>query len=260
MLSHSQLKFLRSLQIGKFRAKENQFLVEGEKLVKECLMKSYLSGFELLGIFALDEWIAINLQLISQSGCKATSITPKQLGQVSSQKSPNQVVGLLSYPDSPPLISPTNSELYLATDYVQDPGNMGNIFRMAEWFGVKSIFLSNDSVDPFNPKVIQSSMGSILRVPFRKGNLMTMLSPLVDSIPIYGTMLNGKNIYKSKISSGGIIVLGNESRGIGSEISKIITKPLYIPRFSISSEYPESLNVSTATSIVLSEFRRSELC
>ncbi len=198
MLSHSQLKFLRSLQIGKFRAKEKLFLVEGEKLVKECLRRSYLPGFELIEIYALQEWINSNQELISQSGCISTSITPKQLGQVSSQKNPNQLIGLLRYSDSPQSLSPANNELYQATDHVQDPGNMGTIFRMAEWFGVKCIFLSNDSTDPYNTKVIQASMGSILRVPFLRGDLESTLEPFRDSIPIYGSMLEGRIFIKRK--------------------------------------------------------------
>lgn len=260
MLSHSQLKFLRSLQISKFRSREKQILVEGEKLVKECLMRSYLPAYELLGIYAIDAWIKNNSELISQSGCIVTSVTPKQLGQISIQKSPNQVVGLLRYSISLPLLVPINKEIYLATDHIQDPGNMGNIFRMAEWFGIKYIFISNNSVDPYNPKAIQSGMGSIFRIPFHRGNLKTLLEPLSGSVHIYGTMLEGENIYKSKISDGGIIILGNESKGISKEISKIVTKPLFIPRFSESSDYPESLNVATATGIVLSEFRRQEFC
>jgi len=258
MLSHSQLKFLRSLQITKIRSKENQILVEGDKLVKECLLGSYLPGYKLLEIFSLDTWISHNEQLISKSACKVNSITAKQLEQISIQKNPNQVIGLLQYSNSPPVIHPNKEELYLATDHIQDPGNMGNIFRMAEWFGVKYLFISNDSADPYNPKVIQSSMGSIFRVPFQRGNLLTLLKTIALSMPVYGTTLNGENIYKSKLSSGGIIILGNESKGISSEISKIVTKPLLIPRFSASSQYPESLNVATATGIVLSEFRRQE--
>ncbi|MCK5821223.1 MAG: RNA methyltransferase [Bacteroidales bacterium] len=260
MLSHSQLKFLRSLQINKFRSKEKQILVEGEKLVKECLRKSYLPGYQLLEIFALDVWINNNSELISNSGCLVTSITPKQLEQISIQKSPNQSVALLRHPETPPIPSLEQNELYLATDHIQDPGNMGSLFRIAEWFGVKSILLSNNSVDPYNPKVIQSSMGSIFRTTFHRGDLLSMLQSTNTTPTIYGMMLDGENIYTSNISPSGIIVIGNESKGISKEISKIVTKPLYIPRFSASSEHPESLNAATAAGIVLSEFRRQKLC
>ncbi len=257
MLSHPQLKFLRSLHISKLRAKEKQILVEGEKLVKECLNKSYSSGFELLEVFALEDWIKDNQELIRRSACLATIITPKQLKQISIQKNHNQAVGLLRYSEStlPKLLD--KNELYLATDQLQDPGNMGTIFRMAEWFGVQSIILSTDSVDPYNPKVIQSSMGSVLRIPFYRTDLKQVIDSINGSIPIYGTMLNGENIYTTATTSGGLIVLGNESKGISAEISKLITKPLLIPKFSKLDDYPESLNVATAAGIVLSEFRRS---
>lgn len=256
MLSHSQLKFLRSLQINKYRAKEKQFLVEGEKLVKECLLKSYGQNFELIEIFTLREWSDKNHRLIEKSGIQCTILPHKQLEQISLQKTPNQALGLMRFSTESRKTDFNSNDLFLVIDKVQDPGNIGTIFRLAEWFGIKQIILSSDSADPYNPKVVQSSMGSVFRVPFYRGNILSLFENLDSSIPIYGTILNGENIYKSKLSKGGIIVLGNESKGISKEISSYISKPLLIPRFGDSEKYPESLNVATAASIVLSEFRR----
>lgn len=256
MLSHSQIKFLRSLQISKFRAKENQFLVEGEKLVAECLAGSYNSNFSLLEIFASEDWIKRNQARLTHSGTNSTSINAKQLEQISSFKTPNQVVALIKQTDGPRHLNPDPQGLYLMADKIQDPGNMGTLFRLCEWFGVTGMILSEDSADPLNPKVIQAGMGSVLRVPYLRTDPVQWLKSCDQDMPVYGTLLEGTSLYKINFSPTGVVILGNESKGIRPELVPLITDAVFIPRWSEKSSYPESLNVSTAAAIVLHEIRR----
>jgi TrmH family RNA methyltransferase len=257
MLSQSKLKILRSLQYSKYRAQEKKILIEGEKLVQECLAGAYSSRFELMEIFALEGWIHKNSGIIDQTGLQAESIDHKQLKQLSNQKTPNQVIAVLKFSDDIATNKPDKRNLYLALDRIQDPGNLGTIFRIAEWYGVHQMFLSEGTADPLNNKVLQSSMGSILRVAYQQVNLPEFLQQLESDITVYGTLLNGKSIYKSSLEEGGIILLGNESQGISADLIQYISNPLLIPRYSKNSKYPESLNAAMAAGIVLSEFRRN---
>jgi len=257
MLSQSKLKNIRSLHISKYRAQENKFLVEGDKLVKECLSGAFSNRFALKEIYALQDWIDDNLLIINKFKDICFHVDHKQLHQISLQKNPNQVVALMSFDPDLDIHSPETDKLYLALDRIQDPGNLGTIFRLAEWFGVDCIFLSEGTVDPLNPKLIQSGMGSVLRVPYEKIDLNNWLSVHSKKIPVYGAFLDGESVYKKELSKGGIIVIGNESQGINDSLRKYINHPLLIPKFSNEQAYPESLNAATATGIILSEFKRS---
>jgi len=257
MLSQSKVKNIRSLHISKYRAQENKFLVEGEKLVRECLNGAFSERFELKEIYALHEWIEDNHLIIKDFENACFEVDNKQLQQISLQKNPNRVVALMSFIPELDIHRPKSDKLYLALDRIQDPGNLGTIFRLAEWFGVDCIFLSEGSVDPLNPKLIQSGMGSVLRVPYEKINLENWLSNHSKKLPVYGAFLDGESIYKKELSQGGIILIGNESQGISDELRKYIKHPLLVPKFSNDQAYPESLNAATATGIILSEFKRS---
>lgn len=259
MLSQSKLKNIRSLHISKFRAQEKKFLVEGEKLVKECLRGAFSKRFELLEIYATQNWITDNHLIIREFIENCFRVDNKQLQQISLQKSPNQVLALMSFDPDLDIHSPETDKLYLALDRIQDPGNLGTIFRLAEWFGIDCLFFSEGTVDPLNPKSIQSGMGSVLRVPYEKIDIDNWLSIHSKKIPIYGAFLDGESVYKKELSKGGIILIGNESQGINDSLRKYINHPLLIPKFSNDQAYPESLNAATATGIILSEFKRSAI-
>ncbi len=237
-ISKNKIKFLRSLRLKKNREQERSFIIEGEKMVLEAV-KEYP---ELVKEVYLQKSanLVINFPTIFE-------INTTESEQISGFKSPNKCLALLSYPT----IEPQTSDLTLVLDQVQDPGNLGTIIRLADWFGLKKIVASIDTADCFNPKVIQASMGSIFRVNVVYTEIKTFLE--LSDLPIYGALLNGKNVYKTNLPTKGILVMGNEGNGISEEIQNLITDKLTIPKFGQA----ESLNVSMATGILLSEFFRS---
>ena len=256
MLSHSRVKFLRSLQIKKYRDKENSFLIEGDKLVKEILLPDNNNGFTPVEIFGLPEWEKANSELIKSSDVNFTYVNKQQLDQISLQKNPNQVLALVHYNASTHSKTPAYNGLALAFDRLQDPGNLGTIIRLADWFGISHIVLSENSVDHFNPKVIQATMGSFFRVPVYKLDLTKWLASKPDKLPVFGAILNAPSIYDTEISSDGVILLGNESTGIRQELNSFINESFSIPSYSVYHKGAESLNVGMATGIILSEFKR----
>lgn len=238
-LSKNKIKWIRSLQEKKFREAEEKFVVEGEKMVLEAL-----------------ELIPERVELIvhlhefdpGEVACEKLSCTARELKQISSFQTPNKMLAVLRKERS---IIKTDG-LVLALDGIQDPGNMGTIIRTADWFGVETILCSTDTVDCYNPKVIQASMGSIYRVKVHYTDLKTFISDTKK--PIYGALLNGKNVYETQLATDGILLMGNEGKGIRPELINCISVPLTIPRFGQA----ESLNVSTATAILLSEFKKNK--
>lgn len=255
MLSQSRLKFLRSLQLSKYRTREKHFLAEGEKITIECLQGAHSKRFRPVEIFGESDWIEKNLRLIETAAISYTKVTRQQLDQISTQKTPNQAVTLLAYEDNLPatILSPGN--FFLVLDRIQDPGNVGTIFRIAEWFGVQALILSPGTANPLNPKVIQSGMGSVLRMNFEHQELSGWLKNVPDDYPVYGTALEGRPIHTIEKPSQGIVLIGNESQGIDSDLERWIDTPVFIPRYPGDALYPESLNVAVATAIVLSAFR-----
>ena len=174
---------------------------------------------------------------------------------MSFQKTPNQVVAVIGRKPEPPLPDPSAS-LILGLDQVQDPGNVGTIIRIADWFGIGCVVGSPDSADFYSPKVVQASMGSIFRVRVTTAEPEAFAEALPVGCPVYGTHLGGSNIYEERLSSHGLILLGNESKGLRPALLSMTTRQLRIPEFSIGGQSPESLNVSVAAAIVCSEFRR----
>ena len=232
MLTKNQIKLIRSLSIKKNRIKHSLFIVEGEKLVNEIIK----SDWEIESIFATREW----------SGNNATIISKSDLCRISNQKSPNKVLALVRIKEN---FSSTPNNTIIALDSIKDPGNLGTIIRVADWFGVKNILCSKDCVDCFNPKVIQSSMGSFLRVNITYTDLLNSFE-LHSDYEIFATVLNGTPINRITSKNKKIIVLGNESRGIRSEILEKAHEKITIPKSESSKA--ESLNVSIASAIVLS--------
>ena len=241
MLSKSQLKLITSLRQKKYRNSHKLFFAEGIKVVNELLN----SDFKLHTIFCTDDFqhtlSSDEVQLISNT----------ELQKISLLKNPNQVLGLFEIPLEKEI---ENSGIIVVLDSVNDPGNLGTIIRLCDWFGITQIVCSRDTVDCYNPKVVQASMGSLTRVSIKYIDIKDYLSSVKK--PIYAAVMDGENVYESTLKNDAILVMGNEANGISKEILDLITDTLTIPQFGETQE-TESLNVATATAILLSEFRRS---
>lgn len=250
MLSKAKIKLIKSLELKKYRQSEGLFVAEGSKVVGDLL-----PHFHCRLLAATDEWFLKNPQ---PKADEAVAATDEELRKASFLKSPQHVVALFEIPHFSPESLPEHS-LTLALDNVQDPGNLGTIVRIADWFGIRQIVCSEGSADAFSPKVVQATMGAIARVRIHYAPLAAWLQSLPDSIPVYGTFLNGKNIYSEPLSANGVIVMGNEGNGISPEVEKHITRQLLIPSYPQGVETSESLNVAAATAITCAEFRRRQL-
>ena len=236
MLSKNELKYIQTLCQKKQRAAERLFVAEGVKLADELLTM----GYPVQKIYALEEWKA------PVTNVPITRITPFELAKISSLQTPNQV--LLIAEQQEPVSEPVfKHQFTLALDGIQDPGNLGTIIRIADWFGIDQIIASTDTVELYNPKVIQSTMGSFLRVKIWYQDLEKVLAE--KQVPIYGALLDGESIYDTKVPSEGILVMGNESKGIRENILPLIQHTITIPRIGKA----ESLNVAVATGVLLSK-------
>lgn len=253
MISKSLIKDISSLKIQKHRKIQGRFIIEGVKMVEELID----SHQKTLAIFALEDYIEENQDRLSRITEVVYTVNEDELYKISSLKAPNKVVALMkNFSAKEPSIQ---NQLVLVLDDIKDPGNLGTIIRLSDWFGIKHIICSENTVELYNPKTIQSSMGSLLRVNINYFNLRDFFLTLPKSHPVFGTLLKGgNNIYTQSLKTTGIIIIGSESHGISPEIRDFINHPLTIPSFS-QGLGPESLNASTATSIILSEFRRSDL-
>ena len=251
MLSKNQIKWVHSLELKKNRKKEGLFVAEGPKVVGDLQRAGYVAR----ALFSTTE--RPNAQLI----------TDDELRKLSFLQHPQEVLAVFEIPKTSQFSIPNceattlnsklltlNSSLSLALDGVQDPGNLGTIIRIADWFGIETIYCSEDTADCYNPKVVQATMGSLAHVHIVYTNLEVLLQSA--HCPIYGTLLDGQNIYQQELSSEGIIVMGNEGNGISPAIRQLITHKLLIPNYNPSSETAESLNVAIATAITCAEFRR----
>ena len=246
MISKNQIKFIRQLEQKKFRHREGLFVAEGTKVVGDLLKAGYIPH----SLYATPEWIA------SHSGAEATEVTDDELTRLSFQQHPQQVLALFPIPE-PADLSPLTSHLSLLLDGVQDPGNLGTIIRIADWFGISNIICSEDTVDAYNPKVVQATMGSIARVNIIYTNLLELLDGLPADFPVYGTLLDGENIYTQELTPHGLIIMGNEGNGISDAVRQRVNRRLLIPDFH-NGDTADSLNVAIATAITCSEFRRRQ--
>lgn len=240
-ISKNQIKLITSLQQKKYRVKEGFFVAEGIKVVNEFLN----SDIELHLLFCTEDLILdyekYNVQLISEVELKKVSVL----------KSPNKVLGVFKIPEQ---ISEEDKGLKVVLDTINDPGNLGTIIRLCDWFGVKELVCSKDTVDCYNTKVVQSTMGSLTRVTVKYVDLLPYLSE--TNQPVYVTDMDGENVYTASLPENGIIIMGNEANGVSNEIKQIIKQKLTIPRYG-ELQATESLNVATATAILLNEFRRA---
>lgn len=240
MVSKNQIKLINSLHQKKFRQINKLFIAEGIKVIQELLDAQY----------ELDQIYATVPLFKEVSENKKTLISDVELKKISALTVPNNCLAVFKIPSEKVF---NEKGLIVALDSIRDPGNLGTIIRICDWFGVEQIVCSQDTVDVYNPKVIQATMGSISRVNFIYTDLVSVLQE--TKLPVFGTFMNGENIYKMDVPQEGIIVMGNEANGISKAIENTVKNKIAIPRFG-ALQKTESLNVATATAIILSEFRR----
>lgn len=244
-MTKAEIQFVKSLSDKRTRMEERLFIAEGEKLISEIL----LSRLRIRKIYSLEG--------VFEEEESQERVSAKEMERISQLKTPSKALALVEMPNYNVKLSDLKEDLVLVLDDVQNPGNLGTIIRIADWFGIRHIIASTATADCFNPKVVQATMGAILRVEVH----YTELSPLLEKakeagIPIFGTFLEGENIYQADLPKKGIIVMGNEGRGIREQTAKSITRKILIPPYPANRHGSESLNVAMATSIVCSEFRR----
>lgn len=248
MISKNQIKFIRSLGQKKFRDECHAFVAEGPKIVGDLL-----SVRNARLIAATERWLSLH----EKTSCDTYCISEEELQKISFLQHPQDVVAVFDKPESVPPPLPGSNTLTLALDGIQDPGNLGTIVRIADWFGIERIYCSTDTADLYNPKVVQATMGSIARVSVYYCNLPELLTQLPVDYPVYGTLLDGNDIYAQQLSPNGLIVMGNEGKGISERLRPLIKKRLLIPSFAkTQASHAESLNVAIATAITCAEFRR----
>jgi len=241
MVSKNQIKLITSLQQKKYRFANKLFFAEGVKVIQELVQ----SNFELEHLYTTQN------DFEEVSDVKKTLIHESDLKKISALSTPNSCLAVFKIPTEKII---NESGLILALDSIRDPGNLGTILRLCDWFGVNQLLCSKETVDIYNPKVVQATMGSIARVNVNYVDLDAFI--VQAKLPVFGTFMDGNNIYKSILPQEGIIVMGNEANGISEELEKLIKNRLTIPRFG-NLQKTESLNVATATAIILSEFRRN---
>ena len=241
MFSKSQIKFIRSLAQKKNRQHHQLFFVEGKKAISELLS----SSLKLHSLFTTED-------IFEAPAKKINFITTADLNKISRLSTPQTALAVFHIPQ---VNEPEFNGLMLALDEVQDPGNLGTIIRLCDWFGIEHLICSSGTVDCFNPKVVQATMGSIGRVKVFYTDLPELLKRAKNELPVFGAFLEGENIYKENLVPQGIIVMGNEAKGISAEVESLVVEKLVIPQFGRIQE-TESLNVATATAIFLSEFCR----
>lgn len=253
-LTANQRKLIASLQTAKGRRAEGMFIAEGLRSLQE-----FMQYFEPVYLVATASWLEENSSVFVDrlSDDRILLARPDEIERISTMTTPQGVLGVFRLPSSSVEIYPDKDELILAVDRVQDPGNLGTIIRLADWFGISRILASDETVDAFNPKVVQSTMGALARVQVVYCNLPQTLSRLKrDGWPIYGTFLDGDSLYSSRLTPGGVIVMGNEGSGISEDVAKEVTAKIKIPSFPADAQTVESLNVGVATAVVVAEFRR----
>lgn len=252
MISKNTIKLIKSLATKKIRAKEKLFLVEGDKIVAEVIE----SQFQVEKLYATNTFLVNNKSKIINAKIVA-EVSREDIYQASLMQNPQNSIALCTLPVEKKLPERIDSDLSIYLDEIQDPGNLGTIIRICDWFGIEQLYCSPKTADLFNPKVIQASMGSFCRVEV----CYTPFEPVVVlagkmGIPIFGAFLHGENIYEQKLPSRALLVMGNEGNGISAEIENKTERKIKIPEFTKNSKSAESLNVSVATAIICSEFKR----
>ncbi|MDR2627612.1 MAG: RNA methyltransferase [Dysgonamonadaceae bacterium] len=250
MLSKNKIKLIKSLGQKKYRAETHLFLAEGNKLVSDLL-----PYFECVLLAATDCWLAGKSHIAAR---EIVEVSQAEIDKASLLKNPQHVVGVFRQADYLPDADLLKDRLSIVLDDIQDPGNLGTIVRVADWFGIEHIICSPNSADIYNPKAIQSTMGAIARVQVHYTPPADFVRTLAagKNFPVYGTFLDGESIYSQKLASRGLIVMGNEGKGIGRDLREVVSHKIYIPNYPEERKTSESLNVALATAIACAEFRR----
>lgn len=250
MLTNNKIKLIKSLDRKVNRTQNGVFIVEGEKMVDELLNSSFIVD----EIFCLTDYAEPRQAILSKHNVSV--IDTGQLNKISHLKTPNKALALVKTANQNFDAAILKNQLCIALDNIQDPGNLGTIIRTASWFGISSILCSQNTVDVYNPKVVQSTMGALFNVNVFYVDLYNQLNKLKTlGLPVYATSLTGNNVYNCNLTANGIIVMGNESGGVNSGIQNIVNQNLFIPKYS-NAQNTESLNVSMATALICAEFRR----
>lgn len=255
MISKNKTKLIKSLEQKKKRRELGMFVVEGFKSVGEFVKE----GFNIYFVAATSEWIGGNRHIVSRlQPEQLAELTEDELRSVSYLQHPQQVLAVFMLPPMTecPDKGWLRGNLCLALDGVQDPGNLGTIIRIADWFGIEHVVCSHECADVYSPKVVQATMGSLARIRISYTDLRAFIGGVQEEVPVYGTLLEGENIYSQELTDNGIIVMGNEGNGISPEIRAMITRGVLIPNFPSGRSTAESLNVAVATAVVCAEFRR----
>jgi TrmH family RNA methyltransferase len=247
MISKNQIKQVKALHLKKFRDEEKLFIAEGIKVVNEIITTNPDIIHQL---FVTESYLQGNSNVLPETKLEYVTISEEDLKKISTQQQPNNALAVCYYFEEAVPETDLSKQFSFYLDDIRDPGNLGTILRMADWFGIEEIFCSKQSTDLYNPKTIQSAMGSFLRVRVHYCDLYEVAK---KNIPVYGAVLNGENIYKAGLQNG-LIIIGNEANGIAEKNFKFITHPITIPSAENSST--ESLNAAMATAIICSEFFR----
>lgn len=253
MISKAKTKLIKSLDSKKERDEKRLFVAEGNKCISE-LLKTYECEFML----ATDEWMQANAKKAAFKGIDITEVSGEELKKASLLKNPKDTIAVFRQKTYTVNRYSLLDNIVLLLDGIQDPGNLGTIVRIADWFGIEEVMCSPQSADIYNPKTVQATMGSMAGVHVSYGDLAEFIRQNNDTMPVYGTFLNGDNIYAERLSGNGVIIIGNEGNGISPELERLVTKRLTIPQYCTDGKNiaAESLNAATATAIVCSEFRR----
>jgi TrmH family RNA methyltransferase len=258
MLSKNKIRLINDLKQKKGRTETGLFIMEGDKIVTEILVNRNL---EVSDLIATPEWLLRNKYLLHKGIREVSEVTEAEFHKITGFESPTGVMALLPMPMVVYDEKELAGKLSVGLDTIQDPGNLGTIIRTADWFGIRDIFCSPGCADCFNPKVVQSSMGSVMRIKVHYTQLDLLLENLsrVPDYTVYGSYLEGRSIFEEKLTPSGMLVFGNESKGIHPSLKSFIHKGLTIPSFQGGEGHAESLNVSAAVAIFCSEFFRNRL-
>ncbi len=252
MISKNRIKAIRQLENKKYRRTAGLFVAEGPKVVADLMEKNIP-----VTLIAVEQWMEAHPQT---EDTEVICVSEDELRRVSFLQHPQQVMGLFQIPtqnvDLAALAKCAQQQLCIVLDGVRDPGNLGTIIRIADWFGIDTIICSEDCADVYSPKVVQATMGSIARVRVTYAQLEQLMDMLPREVPVYGTVLDGEDIYQTPLSNVGLLVMGNEGRGISPEIIARLTHKLLIPNYPPQRDTADSLNVAIATAISCAEFRR----
>lgn len=253
MLSRNNIKYINSLSQKKYRQQYRQFIAEGDKIIKELL---HTDGYTIQWLIATKDWLDKMPEEQLEKPESLIEVKETEMERISQLKTPNQVLAVVNIPRQQEPPDSLQNSLCLAFESIRNPGNLGTIMRIADWFGIPAIYCSGDSADLYNPKVIQATMGSFIRVKPYYTDLQNLISNYKEPSRLYATVLHGSDIYQKKLSNKGIVFFGNESSGLSKELEGMIDNKIAIPSFQRASQGAESLNLSVSAGIICSEFRR----